>query len=70
MLNKINGALLVVLTMGSMCHAQAAEYFELPATFQADAILTITSLVTILLAVRALPVAWKYVVQFFGKKNA
>lgn len=45
-------------------------YFTLPADFQGNAIATIIAIVTALLALRALPVAWKYVVQFFGKKNA
>lgn len=46
------------------------EYFTLPTDFQTNALATITGVVTVLLAIRALPVAWKYLVQFFGKKSA
>lgn len=46
------------------------EYFSLPADFLTNATATIVSIVGIVLAARALPVVYKYVVQIFGKKSS
>lgn len=70
MLNILSLAVGLVTSLALGASAQSVEYFELPADFQANALLTIGSVVTILLAIRVMPVAWKYLVQFFGKKNA
>jgi hypothetical protein len=45
-------------------------YFSLPSDFQTKAMATLLWAIGILLAIRVIPVVWKYLVQFFGKKGA
>lgn len=46
------------------------EYFTLPGDFQERAVATLIAVIGVILAVRVLPVLWKYLVQFFGKRSA